>query len=41
MQNFFHEFTSADVVAAVATADKGDNNNDFNDYDDIVSQSMC
>ena len=41
MHQFFYEFTSAVVVAAVVTADKGDNNNDFNDYDNIVSQIMC
>ena len=40
MHQFFHEFTSAAVVAAVATADKGDYNIDFNDYDTIVSQVM-
>ena len=38
---FFHEFTSAAVVAAVATADKGDYKSEFNDYDNIVSQIMC
>ena len=37
IHEFFYEFTSA----AVATADKGDDNNEFNDYDNIVSQTMC
>ena len=40
MHQFFHEFASAAVVAAVAIADKGDYNNYFNDYDNIVSQIM-
>ena len=38
MHRFFHDFTSAIVVAAVATADKGDY---INDYDNFVSQIMC
>ena len=40
MHQLFHEFTSAVVVAAVVNADKVNYNNDFNDYDNIVSQIM-
>ena len=41
MHQFFHEFTSSAVVAAVASADKGDYTNDFNDFNNIVTQIMC
>ena len=41
MHPFFHDFTSAAVVSAImATAEKGDYINDFNDYDNTVSQIM-
>ena len=40
MHEIFHEIISADAVAAVASADKGDYNNEFNDNDNIVSQIM-
>ena len=41
MHPFFQEFTSAAVVAAAATADKSDGNNDFNYYVNVVIQIMC
>ena len=41
MHQVFYEFTSAAVAAAVASADKGDYNSDFNDHDNIVTQIMC
>ena len=37
----FSQVHSAAVVVAVATADKGDCNNEFNDYGNIVSQIKC
>ena len=36
MHPFLHELTSVCVVAAAATADKGDDNNDDNEYDNVV-----
>ena len=38
MYPLFHGFTSAAVVAAAATANKSDGNNDVNGYDNVVLQ---